>query len=747
MKNPLYKRIPREFKHDFAKYIALFLFLTLTIGFVSGFLVADGSMKRTYDDSFLKYSIEDGHFTMDTPASTKLIQKIENQDVKVYQNYYYDKELKGGDTYRIYKNRNKINLSCVMEGNLPANDNEIAIDRLYAENNNISVGDKVFVSNKEYKISGFIALSDYSALFKNNTDMMFDAQKFTVAIVTDKEFDSLEKSGLHYSYSWKNNKSNLSEKESNKIADKIMYSIAAEKGLTDFVRRADNQAINFTGNDMGSDKTMFVTLLYIIIVVLSFVFAVTTKNTIEQESRVIGTLMASGYNKKELLSHYLILPSFTTAVAAIVGNTLGYSFMKNIVVGMYYGSYSLPEYKTIPSAEAFILTTVIPLIIIFAVNTIVISSALSFTPLQFLRGELERKKKDRAPKLPNIKFFSRFRLRIIMQNMPAYLTMFFGIFFASVILVFGMIMTPLLQNYKQDVVSSQVCNYQYILKDKCETKNNDAEKFCVTSLNTESGEDVMVYGLDENSKYFKNIDVSSLGNGVILSDSFMDKYSVKKDSIVTVKEKYYNAGYGFTVKGSTHYPASLAVFMTKEHFNRIFLMDNDYYNGYFSNEKLTDIDSDKVSSVITEHDMTIIADQLDDSMGSMFPLLCGFAVILYVIMIYLLAKIITEKNAQSISMVKVLGYTNREASRLYNLSTGIVVFLSLLISIPLSSLTMKIIYLAMMKEMNGWLTFYIAPHIFPLMMLLGLLSYGVVHILQMRKIKKVPMSYALKNTE
>ena len=45
MKNPLRKRVLRELVQDKGKYIALFLFLTIMIGFVSGFLVADGSMK------------------------------------------------------------------------------------------------------------------------------------------------------------------------------------------------------------------------------------------------------------------------------------------------------------------------------------------------------------------------------------------------------------------------------------------------------------------------------------------------------------------------------------------------------------------------------------------------------------------------------------------------------------------------------------------------------------------------------
>ena len=64
------KRIPRELKSDLGKYIALFLFLTLTIGFVSGFLVAGGSMSYAYDQSFEKYNIEDGHFTLASEIPT-----------------------------------------------------------------------------------------------------------------------------------------------------------------------------------------------------------------------------------------------------------------------------------------------------------------------------------------------------------------------------------------------------------------------------------------------------------------------------------------------------------------------------------------------------------------------------------------------------------------------------------------------------------------------------------------------------
>ena len=83
MKNPLWKRLPRELKSDFGKYIVIFLFMTLTIGFVSGFLVADDSMLAAYDEGFEKYNIEHGNFTLSSKASESDLKKIEKNGKRV----------------------------------------------------------------------------------------------------------------------------------------------------------------------------------------------------------------------------------------------------------------------------------------------------------------------------------------------------------------------------------------------------------------------------------------------------------------------------------------------------------------------------------------------------------------------------------------------------------------------------------------------------------------------------------------
>ena len=205
MKNPLWKRLPRELKSDFGKYIVIFLFMTLTIGFVSGFLVADDSMLAAYDESFEKYNIEHGNFTLSSRIEDSTISKIEEKGkVHICENFYRDEavdvDLDGETegTMRIYQERTDMDLVCLMDGKMPEAKDEIAIDRMYADNNSLKVGDKLQIEGKELAVTGLVALSDYSCLFSNNSDMMFDAVKFGVAIMTEEGAEQFGTTHLEY---------------------------------------------------------------------------------------------------------------------------------------------------------------------------------------------------------------------------------------------------------------------------------------------------------------------------------------------------------------------------------------------------------------------------------------------------------------------------------------------------------------------------------------------------------------------
>ena len=202
MKNPLNKRMLRELRSEMGKYAVIAILLIATIGFVSGFLVAGSSMIAAYNEGFEKYNIEDGHFRVEKQLNRAQLKAITGAGVTLYDLHYRETSMENSSTLRIYPDRTQVNTVCLMQGAMPAAPGEMGLDRMYAENNGIAVGDTVTDTNGQtWTVTGYVALPDYSCLFKDNTDTMFDAIKFGVAIVTQEAFDALPEQQT-WNYAW-----------------------------------------------------------------------------------------------------------------------------------------------------------------------------------------------------------------------------------------------------------------------------------------------------------------------------------------------------------------------------------------------------------------------------------------------------------------------------------------------------------------------------------------------------------------
>ena len=754
MRNPLIKRLPRELKGDIGKYLVIFLFMTMLISLVSGFLVADNSVYDAYEKGFEKYNVEYADFVTADEMSDETIKELENDNkVRIYdQRYYKLKESKRNATIRVYGERKEVNKLCIMSGRLAKADDEITLDRVFAKNNDYKVGDNIKIGDKDYKITGFVAMPDYSCLFEDNADMMFDSVNFGEASMTDSGLKKLKKSKLNYCYAMRYNRKPKSDKEQKNMSDDFLKSLAKKAVVTSYMPRCENKAINFTGDDMGGDKAMFILFDYIVIAILAFVFAITTSNTIIKEAGVIGTLRASGYTRGEIIRHYMINPVTVTLISAIIGNVVGYTVMvfKNIVVSMYYNSYSLPTYNTLWNAEAFIDTTVIPVILMFIINYFVLASKLRISPLKFLRRELSKRTRRKAVRLnTKIPFMHRFRLRVVFQNISNYITLLAGILFASVIVIFSLMFGPLIDDYSKLVGKSIIADYQYVLKAPAETKVSGAEKYCVESLKTLPGkymeDEITIYGISDNSKYVK----ADIPDGkVYVSNGYMDKFGIEKGDKIELKDPYSNKKYKFEVAGSYKYDAVISVFMNRNTFIKKFDKDDDYYSGYFSNKKLKDIDDDYVAGIITVKDLRKVSTQMKVSMGDFMDLIKYFGVTMFILLMYLLSKQIIEKNSNSIALTKILGYSDMEIGGLYIITTFAVVVISLLLSIPIVNVIMRWMFSSYLyTQMTGYIPYIISDSCYVIMFVMGVLSYLVVCVIQMIKIKKIPKSDALKNVE
>ena len=753
MKNPLNRSLWREFKQNLTRYLSISIVLIVMISAVSGFLTVVYSVKDLLYKNQDECNVEDGQFAVTQTLNKDTKDKIEDLDLNLYENFYSEQDLSDDTMIRIYKNREKVDIATVYEGRLPKNKHEIALDRLFAEKNDYKVGETIHLNGEDIKIVGFIAVPDYTSLIEKNSDLMMDAIHFGVAIVDNKTFDEFAEKNITYNYSYVLDKKDASDKENyDKLND--IRDICLENGymLTNMMTSDMNQTISFLPNDMGGDIPMIKALLYIILVILAFIFVVISETIIDEESTVIGTLLASGYTKNELIRHYMVLPIIITIVSCIIGNIVGYLVFPPYFKDMYYGSYCLPPLKVQFIPEAFVTTTIIPLVFMLVINYLMLRHKLNISPIRFLRRDTHKNRIKQHIKLKHGSFFRRFQIRVILQNKGSYFTLFIGILFASFILMFGIVMGPCIDNYLQNSEDSVKADYQYVLKQPVDIKNaEDAEKLTITSLETyyKAGDldlDVSFYGIDNDSKYYDDISLPSKDDEITISYDFAQKMGLKKGDKITFTNPYTEKDYKFKVYDIYDYKAGFSAYMTQKNLNDMIDQDKNYYNAYLSDKKL-DIKDEYIQSKLTRNDVVKIGEQVTSSFGQMIPIMTTVSIIIYLVVMYILTKLVMDRNATNMSFLKVMGYDDKEISKLYLKASTIVVVISLIICAPFSYYLMDVLFKFAFMRFTSYIEMYMPYYLHIVVFVVGLLVYSLVNFILNRSIKKVDLGESLKESE
>lgn len=490
---PLAKRLPRELRRNIGKYLGIFLLMCGSIALTSGFLLAAHSIGCLIDGMRDDYTIEDGRVTTSFEATGEQLKAAEDAaedvgGVTLYKNFSIDaiiKKASGDDgtkrTLRTYAHRTKVDIASYCEGRQPKADDEVTIDRVFATNNDLAVGDRIELEGRTYTICGIMTQPDSQALFLNNSDFTVNTITYGVAEVTDAGFAALEDAGgaPAYTYSFTFNDRDLSTADRTDAEQDMVEALAdADARVDDLIDADSNQGIGYARNDVDGDSAMWTTLLDIIIVIMAFVFVVLTDATIEEESAIIGTLLASGYRRREIVLHYLALPAVVGVFAALLGTALGVAFFTEPMRSLYYGSYSLPPFQVYWSWEIFVKCAVVPAAALILITLVGLLHKMGKTPLQFLRHEASGKSgTKRGLQLPErMGFVSRFRLRVFLRNLGNFATLFVGIAFGSLLLLFGLAILPTMTHYADNLETSLVAEHQYTPKAPLELKGTAEER-------------------------------------------------------------------------------------------------------------------------------------------------------------------------------------------------------------------------------------------------------------------------------
>ncbi|WP_417755287.1 FtsX-like permease family protein [Senegalimassilia anaerobia] len=770
MASPLRKRFPRELKNNLGKYLGIFLLMSVTIALTSGFLLAAHSIGVIIDDMPEKYSIEDTRFTTAFEATDEQLnaaddaaREAEAGGADIFRNWSFDADFnhaQGDDgrnrTLRVYQHRTQVDLAAYAEGRVPEAADEVAVDRVFATNNGITVGEEVKLFGQRFTVCGIMTTSDNQALFQNNSDFTVNTLTFGVAEVSESGFAALEATGHQpaYTYSVRFADRDLTVAQRTD-AEKDMMRALSTAGATvdDLTDSSANQGIGYAADDVSGDSTMWSVLLYMIIVIMAFVFVVLTSGTIEEESAIIGTLLASGYRRRELVTHYLALPAAVGIAAAVVGNVAGYTLMSEPMRNLYYGSYSLPPYYATWSWGVFAQTTVLPVATLVGITLLGLLRKMGHTPLEFLRHETSKGGVKRGFALPErLSFTTRFRLRVFLRNLGNFATLFVGIGFASMLLLFSLAILPTMTHYAENLHNNVLAEHMYTLKAPLEVDNAQAEKYAVHSLEYDRGEGsgtetITVYGVPEDSRYWDDL---AVGDGhVVFGNGLIDKFRFADGQTVNLYDKYEDETREATYEGdgcTWGTKSDMAVYMSLDDFNRFFGNDAGYFNGYASDQAL-DLDARYLTSDLTPESMDAIGEQFVGMMDDMIGMLVGLSVFIFLVFMYLLTKSVIDRSARAISYMKVFGYRDSEISRLYVRSITLTVAVSLVVCQPLIIGGLTLLFRAMLLAYNGNIEIYVPMAAIAEVIAIGFATYLAVALLHIRRIKRVPLALALKVQE
>lgn len=807
MQKVLRKRVLRDLKNNLFRYIALAFLIIMGMYVIvsligAGYTIIDNG--ETHDEA---NKIEDGQFSVFVPLSDDEISQLEDAGAEVEGMFYEDYEVMDGKTLRVFANRENIDLVECDEGNLAEADDEIVVEKRFSQVNDISVGDIIQIAGNEFKVTGIGTSPDYNALFKEMSDTVVDSKVFGTVFVTEGAYDKLNATGESvktetYLYAfrlegkttcddvkdaledikvdtdsiddeyfqeyWDRTGAAINDfkdgiKELKSGANELADGVAELKKETDsFLKDYDTDLANITSfvtsddnprtGGAADDQQINVQAGYFFGVLLMFLFtyviSVFVVHGIEKESSVIGALYALGVKRRDLMMHYLTLPVIVTTVAGIIGFLIGISNV-GIPVQMAdaYAYYSIPAMDVKIPLILIVYGIVMPPLVAIVVNYFVIRKKLSQTALSLIKNEVKQPKGSNV-NLGDMGFVGRFRVRQMLREMRTGLTVVIGMFIALICLMLSLNTATFCSKVKKQNVEDTHYEYMYTYKYPTENPPEGGEAAYAKTLKKEVygyNWDVTVLGLSKNTKYF-DVDLKDGKNRVTISSSFAEKYGYGVGDEIVLHDEENDIDYGFTVDSVTQYTPAFYVFMTIDDARELFGAGSDEYNVVFSDKDL-EVDPARLYATTTKADIESAAGIFADQMRSMVIMIVIISTLIFVVVMYLMMKVMIDRSAFSISLIKVFGFRTKEIRKLYLDGNFFIIAIGAAICLPLAKLIMSAVYPSLVSNVNCGVKLTFAPWLWAVLYGGILVLYFIINRVLVGRLNKIVPAEVLKNRE
>lgn len=735
------KRAARSIKKNISFYIISTILTVLICILIIAPMSTGHNMTNVIDKFVDDYKAEDAEFVTYNPISDDDMAKLENDyDVIMEYSRYKDIKIDTGDlegsTIRVFDMPEKLNLCNVRDGRMPES-GEVLLTQNFADAHDIKVGDTVNVGEYSYKVSAFATKADYIYMLEKLSGYV-EKDKFAVMMACHDDYDKIDADETAY-YSIRYNRDNSKEVRAKLNDDYVIASYLAATTNTRI-----SMPVN-EGDAVTNMATMYAPIMFII--VLALIVMVLGRN-IRNEQYLLGTFLALGFSKKQIVRHYMRFGMLPGIVGSVIGIVAAIPVTK--AISYFYIEYDFEklEYTVTYDVSSILTALILPTVIYCLAIAVQASRLLRKSPVDLLRNTGKDSKAIGIMKNSRAKTQSKMRIRSVLGHPGRSIVTTIGVCVAAFCIMAGLIMDDSLDSLMHDGLTSSVkYNYLYRLNSLGEGEPDEGEALFQNYYEVDGNTvQLSTQGIDEGSKYFP--DKTDTGEKLDLDKYYLtsaaaETYGVKTGDELTFCNiadlKEHKVKISGVVTDNTH----CYLYTSRKNATELAGVDSGVYNCIISGGKL-ELDKDLVAS---ETSMAVSADTMENIMGPMNAIIIGIEVlgiILGVFVLYLVINMIVSETGTNISVMKVLGFSRREiTNRVLNVN-HILVCIGFLIGIPAAYAFVKVGYADTIENYGMLLAPVVKVKAVIIGFVLTWITYEISLLLQKRKISRIDMVESLK---
>ena len=734
------KRLIAIIRNRWALLLGSIILCTISVAFLVVSMCAGNALKIVIDDFMNRNTVEDASFMVQTPLSENNIEKLgKKYDIIIEQMNYYDIEY-AGKTIRLLEDTENINHSSIKEGRDIKSSQEILIDENFAKSNSIEINDSMELENDNFNVVGFFARPDYATPVKSSSDSLID-EDFGVALTKSGNIPTDRKSS-YYAITY--NKNNQTE---------VRETLYKDYGLINYLAKENNARIS-TPSHIATGVTQMAYIFAPVLFLLTAVFCIIIIiKILKYDKSTIGILYAVGYKKSELLNFYLKLFYFISIVSSIIGISLGI-LLSAPICDFYASMGNIPNisFDALINWKAILLGFTVPITILTLAGIVVVNKYLKQDVIVLLRNQVKIGRQKKTFKAsPKHTYLSNriYSFRTLIRNKGRLIAFMFSVFLATAIILMGLIMKSSVSYiYDNQLQKDSSYKYLYILNGYYEDELTDGEGLVSLSWEIEqTGNTINVIGIQPNSEYFNlSMDKSTLNlsNGFYISNLLAKTLNIETNDKIVLNNPISLEKYEISVRGIVDIDDQKTIYTSKENLNELVGNEEDEYNSFVTNNEINQQSDRVVNTVRSSELLNSIKSSLTNSVLSVVNVLVMIGIGIGIIVIYMITSMTVEESESNITMLKVLGYTDKEITKMIFSGYKYLILLIYIPSIPVILYFCKLQFLEEANSLNMLIHARIQPDSIALGLLFIFLSYYIAMWASKKPIQKISMIESLK---